>query len=89
MRVKHEPMIHDKPIKRPVGRPRKEKTQTAEERRAYVREYNQRPEVIKRRRAYMKEYRKQLRERETPEERQERLEYQRVWAREYRARKRQ
>lgn len=88
--IKQDPHALDEPrAKRGRGRPRKEKTQTAEERAAYLREYNQRPEVIQRRRAYMKEYRRQLRERETAEERAERLEYNRIWARESRARKKQ
>lgn len=88
--IKQDPNALDEPrLKRSRGRPRKEKTQTAEERAAYMREYNQRPEVIQRRRAYMKEYRKELKARETPEERAERLEYQRLWARESRARKKQ
>lgn len=71
----------------PVGRPRKEKTQTPEERKAYEREYNRREEVMERRRIYMREYRRMRISKETPQERRERLDYQAMWAREYRASK--
>ena len=55
------------------GRPRKAKTQTAEERAAYVREYNKRDYVREKRRVYYQAYRKRKREEETPEEREQRL----------------
>ncbi len=72
----------------PVGRPRKEKKQTPEERKAYEREYNRREDVVMRRRLYMREYRRLRKAKETPEERRERLDYQSMWARQYRASKR-
>jgi hypothetical protein len=55
------------------GRPRKEKTQTAEERRAYMREYNKRPHVKEMRRKAMAKYRARIKAEETPEERDARL----------------
>jgi hypothetical protein len=55
------------------GRPRKEKTQTAEERRAYMREYNKRPHVKEMRRKAMAKYRARIKAEETSEERDARL----------------
>jgi len=57
------------------GRPRKEQTQTPEERRAYMRAYTKRPEVQAKRR----EYERRKRAEETPEEREERLAYLRLY----------
>ena len=62
--------LHElRPVKRPRGRPRKQRTQTAEERRAYMREYQSRPERL----AYQRAYHKRRREEETAEERESRL----------------
>lgn len=58
-----------------MGRPRKEKTQSPEERAAYLREYNQRPEVIERRKEYNRRAYQKLLQSETAEERRERLDY--------------
>jgi hypothetical protein len=75
--------------KRPVGRPRKDQAQSYEDRQAWVREYNQRPEVIERRRAYQRAYyptyHKERRARETPEEREDRLAYNRFYLAQRRA----
>jgi len=57
------------------GRPRKERTQTPEERRAYRRAYAKRPEVQAKRR----EYERRKRAEETPEERADRLAYRRLY----------
>ena len=65
------------------GRPPKKNKQTPEQRAAYLREYNQRPEVIERRKVYNKRA-SDKRKLETSEEREERLAYMRL----YRAQKR-
>lgn len=69
------------------GRPRSPLTdeERAERRRAWVIEYNQRPDVIARRRASSRRsYRRKLAN-ETPSERAERLAYDRFYRREKRA----
>ena len=69
------------------GRPRSTLTdeERAEKRRAWVIEYNQRPDVIERRRASSRRsYRRKLAN-ETPSEREERLAYDRFYRREKRA----
>jgi hypothetical protein len=69
---------------RPRGRPRKAKTQTREERLAYLSAYYKRPEQ----RAKRREYERAKRAAETPEERAERRAYESARRREYEARRR-
>ena len=62
------------PAKRPVGRPRKQRTQTPDERRAYMRAYQATPE----RRERARQYQARRRAQETSEEREDRLAYDRL-----------